>query len=129
MIFGGQAFLTHLAQVTRRLLGPELGILPQAPEGLTGRQLFRPGGWLWLRWAQFYLCFAFADVDFLSRQGAVHPPAQPSHRFLNCQCFHAEKLLDRTAHNKAADSRPPATPDKNGRYPVPQPGFVTKREY
>jgi len=28
-----------------------------------------------------------------------------------------------------ADSPAPLPADKNGRYPVPQPGFVTKREY
>ena len=28
-----------------------------------------------------------------------------------------------------ADSPAPVQPDKNGRYPVPQPGYVTKREY
>jgi hypothetical protein len=27
------------------------------------------------------------------------------------------------------DSPPPVLPDKDGKYPVPQPGRVTKREY
>jgi len=43
---------------------------------------------------------------------------------LNCEHEMAPGLDKLTA-----DSPAPLRPDKNGRYPVPRPGFVTKREY
>ena len=43
---------------------------------------------------------------------------------LNCEHEMAPGLDKITA-----DSPAPVMPDKNGRYPVPQPGIVTNREY
>jgi predicted dehydrogenase len=66
-------------------------------------------------------------VSTISSMGrmAAHTGQEISYEdMLNCEHEMAPGVDKMTA-----DSPAPVLPDKNGRYPVPQPGIVTKREY
>ena len=68
-----------------------------------------------------------SDASLVSSMGRMSThTAQPVtfDAMLNCQQEFAPDVDKLTAN-----SPPPVLPDKDGKYPVPQPGRTTKREY